>query len=65
MTRLVDISVSLLSETKAAYRITDGVKTEWVPKSQVELSEPAAGAGKDKIFDCTMPEWLAKEKGFI
>ncbi len=30
--------------------------TEWVPKSQVEQND-------DGTF--TMPEWLAKEKGFI
>ncbi len=63
--RLVDISVTVLQETAGAYRVSDGVTTAWVPKSQVELSEPAAGAGRNGIFDCAMPEWLAKEKGFI
>lgn len=65
MTKLVDIACEVRGETAAAYRISDGVTTAWVPKSQVELSEPSAGAGKDNVYDCTMPEWLAKVKGFI
>jgi hypothetical protein len=55
--RLVDIAAEKLGETHAAYRIFDGTKVEWVPKSQVEYDEDGG------IF--TMPEWLAKEKEFI
>jgi hypothetical protein len=55
--RLIDIAATMLHETPAAYRIFDGTKTEWVPKSQVEYNE------EDSTF--TMPEWLAKEKEFI
>lgn len=53
---LFDLAATIKGETKAAYRLFDGTKTEWVPKSQVENNE-------DGTF--TMPEWLAKEKGFI
>lgn len=53
---LADISGELRGETDKALRIYDGTRTEWVPKSQVEDN-------KDGTF--TMPEWLAKEKGFI
>jgi hypothetical protein len=53
---LVDIAAELKGETDAAYRIFDGDRTEWVPKSQVERND-------DGTF--TMPEWLAQEKGFI
>ena len=53
---LVDIAAQIQGETLKAYRLHDGVKTEWVPKSQVENNT-------DGTF--TMPEWLAKEKGFI
>ena len=53
---LVDIAVQVRGETQNAYRIYDGKHTEWVPKSQVEDNG-------DETF--TMPEWLAKEKGFI
>lgn len=54
--KLIDIAAELKGETDKAYRIYDGSRTEWVPKSQVENS----GDGT-----YTMPEWLAKEKGFI
>jgi hypothetical protein len=54
--KLIDIACVILNETEKAYRINDGAKTEWVPKSQVE---------NNKDGSITMPEWLAKEKGFI
>jgi hypothetical protein len=54
--KLVDISAEIRGETEKAWRLYDGSKTEWVPKSQVENN------GDDTF---TMPEWLAKEKGFI
>jgi RNase P/RNase MRP subunit p29 len=54
--KLVDIAGELRGETGKAYRIFDGAKTEWVPKSQAQLND-------DGTF--TMPKWLAKERGFI
>ena len=54
--RLVDIAAHIHAETDRAYRLFDGDKTEWVPKSQCERNS-------DGTF--TMPEWLAQEKGFI
>jgi len=53
---LIDISAEVRGETEKAWRLYDGAKTEWVPKSQVEDNG-------DGTF--TMPEWLAKDKGFI
>jgi hypothetical protein len=53
---LVDISAEVRMETEKAWRLHDGAVTEWVPKSQVEDN----GNGT-----FTMPEWLAKDKGFI
>lgn len=53
---LIDIEAELLIETDKAYRIDDGKTTDWVPKSQVEFNS-------DGTF--TMPDWLAREKGFI
>jgi hypothetical protein len=37
-------------------RLYDGTRTEWVPKQFVEDN-------RDGTF--AMPEWLAKDKGFI
>lgn len=53
---LTDIAAQVVGETGRAWKVFDGAKTEWVPKSQVEDNG-------DGTF--TMPEWLAKEKGFI
>ena len=53
---IVDIAAQVRGETERAYRLYDGAKTEWVPKSQVENNN-------DGTF--TMPYWLAKDKGFI
>jgi hypothetical protein len=53
---LIDIAAEKRSETEKAMRLFDGKTTEWVPKSQVEDNG-------DGTF--TMPEWLAKDKGFI
>ncbi len=53
---LIDIACELKAETPKAFRLFDGKTTEWVPKSQVEQNP-------DGTF--TMPEWLAKDKGFI
>ena len=53
---LIDIVVQVCGETDKGLRLHDGINTEWVPKSQVEDNG-------DGTF--TMPEWLAKDKGFI
>jgi hypothetical protein len=56
MEKVIDISAELIAETKLAFLLFDGAKEAWVPKSQVENN----GNGT-----YTMPEWLAKDKGFI
>ncbi|MGY3278185.1 hypothetical protein [Bradyrhizobium sp. S3.7.6] len=53
---LTDIAAVLRFETANAYKISDGTREEWVPKSLVKFND-------DGTF--TMPEWLAKDKGFI
>jgi hypothetical protein len=53
---LIEIAASIRGESEKAWKLFDGDRTEWVPKSQVEKND-------DGTF--TMPEWLAKEKGFI
>ena len=54
--KLVDIAAEVKGETEKAWRLFDGSKTAWVPKSQAEDN----GDGT-----YTMPEWLAQDKGFI
>jgi hypothetical protein len=53
---LIDISAEIKGETEKAFRLFDGTTTEWVPKSQVEDNGDGTFA---------MPEWLAKDKGFL
>lgn len=54
---IIDIAAEIKAETEKAYRIFDGTREEWIPKSQVEYDETAG--------TFAMPEWLAKAKGFI
>jgi hypothetical protein len=54
--KLIDVAAEIKGETEKAFRLFDGAKTEWIPKSQCEDNG-------DGTF--TMPEWLAKDKGFI
>jgi hypothetical protein len=53
---LFDVAAEVKGETEKAWRLFDGTKTAWVPKSQVEDNE-------DGTF--TMPMWLAEEIGFV
>ena len=53
---LVDIAAEVKGSTEKGIRLFDGKKTEWCPKSQVQDNGDGTFA---------MPEWLAKEKGFI
>ena len=52
---LVEIDAEVRGETAKAWRISDGDREVWLPKSQVERD--------GSTF--TMPEWLAKEKELI
>jgi hypothetical protein len=53
---IVDVAAEIRGETDKAWKLYDGARTEWVPKSQVERNDDGTFA---------MPEWLAKDKGFI
>lgn len=53
---IIDIAAEVRGETDKALRLHDGTKAEWVPKSMVEDN-------RDGTF--AMPEWLAKERGFV
>ena len=53
---IVDISGEKRGETEKAIKWFDGKTTQWVPKSQIEDNGDGTIA---------MPEWLARDKGFI
>jgi hypothetical protein len=54
---IVDIEGEIHAETEKAWLVFDGSIEEWVPKSQCDYNKD------EKTF--SMPEWLAKDKGFI
>jgi hypothetical protein len=61
---LIDVLVEKHAETEKAVLVSetgDKDDAEWLPKSQIEI-EPSTKKGQ---FTVTMPEWLAKEKGFV
>lgn len=53
---LTDIAAQIKIDRPKAWLLDDGVTEAWVPKSLVEDNG-------DGTF--TMPEWVAKQKGFI
>lgn len=61
MSKLVDIEVEVIDEREKAWRVHDGKKAVWVPKSEVEI-EITRG---DRYGVLTLPEWLAMEKELI
>ena len=53
---IIDIAAEIKAETDKAWKLWDGVRMAWVPKSQVENNEDGTFA---------MPEWLALDKELI
>ena len=60
---LIDVTVQKLHETDKAVLVTDSVpeKGVWLPKTQIEIEKSGAGG----LYEVTLPEWLAMEKGLI
>lgn len=58
----IEILLEIKGETQKAYLFSDGVFTEWVPKSQVEL-DCDGGVGDTVV--ATMQAWVAEDRGFI
>lgn len=64
-TSLFDITCILVRETDKAVCIDaegDGETLVWLPKSQIEIAKVA---GKQNLYEVTMPEWLAEEKDLL
>ena len=59
----VEISLTIKQETNAAYLVTDGDVTVWLPKSQLEYQETLVSIGDTVIF--SIPEWLAEKNDLI
>jgi hypothetical protein len=62
---LVDITVSKHAETgKAVLVSTTGLGDDavWLPLSQIEITPNSLNKG---LFEITLPEWLAIDKGLV
>ncbi len=59
----VEIFGTIVGTREKAIWLFDGLKREWLPRSQIELAPVDAGEGENVTV--TMPQWLAKEKGLI
>lgn len=71
---VIDVTVIIIRETEKAFLLTstETKKTNWVPKSMIEIEEETAGEIKyDKNLNAiikhiaTMPTWLAEKNEFI
>lgn len=55
-----EITGRIVAETEKAILLEDGTSQQWLPKSKVHV-EPL----KDDLVTVYLPEWLAKEKGYV
>jgi hypothetical protein len=62
--KYVDIEVEIKHETNAALLVSDGDKDGWLPKSLIKDKSQLV-YGKCDVKTITVPEWIAKSKGFI
>lgn len=59
----VELSLWVHRDTPRAFLVSDDKdlkKAKWVPKSQIEVLSKNGGA-----YEIKMPQWLAKQRGFI
>lgn len=57
---IIDITVTLVHETEKAWKVNDGKKEFWVPKSIGELEK------RGKVFyELSVPEWLAEKEDLL
>ena len=60
---LLDLEVILHARTEKAVKVsTDGnsAKAVWVPRAHIEIEHKYTN-----VYELTLPEWLAYEKGLI
>ncbi len=64
MTRsdLIDVTVIVAHATPSAILVDHGAAAPcWLPRSQVEIAPNTDG----RTHTCTLPQWLAEEKGMV
>jgi hypothetical protein len=58
----IEVCLEIKKETDMAILVTDGVTKGWIPKSKIEI---ISSDSDENFVIIKMPEWLAKNKGFI
>ena len=65
--RLVDLTLHIRAEKPLAIAVIPSDKVSakwtWLPRSQIEFVRK--GGRDSTLIECTMPDWLAKDKGLI
>lgn len=59
----VYVSGTVIHVSQLAILFDDGKRREWVPLSQIE--DPEHPVAKNEKIELLIPDWLAKEKGFV
>jgi hypothetical protein len=62
---IVDLTLDILHETADAYKVFDGNREAWIPKSVVVNLEEVDAATSRTDVEFILPERLAFEKGLI
>lgn len=57
---LWEITARIVAETERALLVDDGQGPRWLPRRFLKLERL-----KDELALVAMPEWLAKEKGYV
>jgi len=57
---LWEVTGKIVGETDKAIKFTDGGAPQWLPRSRIKIED-----GRDGLVNVFMPEWLAKEKGYV
>lgn len=61
---IIEVTVALHAYTDKAYLVSDDgtkEKAQWVPISQIEAERDLG----DGMYELSLPEWLAYDKGLI
>jgi hypothetical protein len=62
----VELSVAFIRATDEAVLITeDGDLEVWLPRSQLTTDSDIDHLSDGEVFEVSVPEWLAYEKGLI
>jgi hypothetical protein len=65
MTKTIEVTIVILGKTPQALRVTDGVTTDWIPKSLIEEDTRLDSYEIGQTYEITIPEWLALKKELI